>query len=66
MYTIIEEKKILEGEEHTAYGIRYDNCCVSDVSDDRMAVERLIRDYNKYELDPIHLHDVIEDFLADL
>lgn len=65
MYTLTEENKILEEQEYTAYGIRYDDeYIINDVSEDKEAVRRLVADCNKYELDPVHLRDVVEDFLA--
>lgn len=63
-YTLIEEKKTIEGQEYTAYGIRCDDeYYIFDVSADRTVLERLIRACNKYDLKPVHLYDVLEDFL---
>ena len=39
---------------------------ISDISDDKVAVEKLIRDFNNYELDICHLEQAVEDFLCDL
>lgn len=65
MYTLTEEQKILEEQEYTAYGIRYDDeYSINDVSEDKEAVKRLVADCNKYKLDPVHLRDVVEDFLT--
>ena len=36
---------------------------VGDVTDDRAALEELVRKCNGLKLDPIHLWDVVEDFL---
>ncbi len=66
MYTLTEEKKILEEQEYVAYGIRYNSeYCIDDVSADKEAVKRLVANCNKYELDPVHLRDVVEDFLTE-
>ena len=55
-----------ENEEKTVYGIYYDDeYNVSNVSANKSTVEGLVEKYNKYKLDPIHLHDVIEDFLEE-
>ena len=65
MYTITEDKKTIENKDYLVYGIRYDDeYCVRDVSSDKAAIERLISDCNKYDLDPIHLRDVVEDFIG--
>ncbi len=37
---------------------------VGDVTDDREALEELVRKCNELQLDPIHLEDVVEDFLC--
>lgn len=58
--------------KYTAYGIavyemvnknRKELIRVSDVSTDKNAVENLIELFNKECLDPVHIYDVIEDFL---
>lgn len=66
MYQLTEEKRAFENEEKRVYGIYYnDEYYVSDVSVNRSVVEELVEKYNKYNLDPIHLHDAIEDFLGE-
>ena len=66
MYQITEEKRAFENQEKTVYGIYYDDeYNVSNVSANKSTVEGLVEKYNKYKLDPIHLHDVIEDFLEE-
>ena len=54
-----------------AYGIKvYENSSqiqvIDDLSDDKNAVEKLIKDFNDYELDIAHLEQAIEDFLCGL
>ena len=51
--------------------IRNGNCsqlikAVPDLSTDRMAVEKLVGLCNDLRLDPIHLDDVVEDFLTGM
>lgn len=65
--TILDDHK----EKRVAYGIRV--CknstpikTVCDISDDKVAVEKLIKDFNDYELDICHLEQAVEDFLYDL
>ena len=38
----------------------------ADLTDDEMSVDRLAEMCNSPELDPAHLCDVVEDFLASL
>ena len=66
MYTLTEKTVMVEGKECTVYGIRYDDeFFAADVSADAARVRQLVGDCNRYCLDPIHLMDVIEDFLAE-
>lgn len=71
-YKVVAERLYCEelSAHYSTYGIsalKNDKqiAFVSDVSPDRPAVEALVRKCNKYSLDPIHLYDVIEDFLAE-
>ena len=70
VYSVFCEKlSSEEGREYNGYGIKAEvgenqSLCVSDVTDDREALEALVRLCNDEGLDPIHIYDVIEDFLA--
>ncbi len=60
-----------DSKNRIAYGISVcsnsnDILEIDDISDDRIAVEKLIRDFNDYELDICHLEQAVEDFLCDL
>ena len=55
---------------YLTYGIRVslaerELAFVSDVTADRREIETLVKLCNDGQLDPVHLNDVIEDFLAD-
>ena len=72
IYKIIESKQTLEGVRYCSYGIavypKSDNSApawlsVDDITTDKARLEELIRQCNLLNLSPIHLHDVIEDFL---
>lgn len=64
MYRLISKRTIVEGEEYVVYGIRYsDEYCFEDISTNQKAVKELADVCNKLSLSPIHLADVIEDFL---
>ena len=66
--TSISEKG---SKKRIAYGIQvYENSSqiqtIDDISDDKIAVEKLIKDFNDYELDIAHLEQAVEDFLCGL
>ena len=60
-----------ENREHATYGVKVapdgdrSACCdsISDVSLSEPALSELVRLCNELELSPIHLRDVVEDFL---
>lgn len=53
------------GEQHETYGLIYNNTVINDISTDKEKVERLVALCNELELSPIHIYDVIDDFLVD-
>ena len=50
---------------YIGYGIRYGEHAVTDISLDRAKIENLIERMNLNELSPLHMMDIIEDFLAE-
>ena len=67
MYFLTKDKVIVEGGEYTVYGMRYDDGPIAaDLSTDKRVVQGLVEKCNKYQLEPIHMFDVIEDFLAEI
>ena len=73
-YGLIEEKYLLGANARRSYGIAVyadekNNgagvaiMSVHDVTADRKGIEKLISTCNRLELSPIHLSDVIDDFL---
>lgn len=66
MYFLTQKRKVLEGSEYTVYGMRYnDELYAEDISPDKEKVRRLVSDCNKHSLSPIHMYEVIEDFIAE-
>ena len=60
--------KTIDHEEigsYIGYGIRYVEHTVTDISLDRAKIENLIERMNLNELSPLHMMDIIEDFLAE-
>ena len=54
-----------ETGSYIGYGISYGEQTVSDISVDRVKIEFLIERMNTHELSPLHMMDIIEDFLAE-
>ena len=70
MNYIINETKIKNenNKEISTYGITYinkPNMVISDISINKKKVENLVELCNKNNLSPLHLMDVIDDFLVD-
>ena len=68
-YILIESRYQIHGTLRTTYGIAYTNCAVileaiPDLSENKDRVQRLAALCTKWELSPIHLRDLIDDFLA--
>lgn len=53
---------LVRGNDHVPSVLK----SVSDLSADRILVEKLTAACNIHQLDPIHLEDVINDFLANM
>lgn len=68
-YKLTKGEYIVEGISHVGYGITLKSdvsqCAVSfsDITVDREEAARLVELCNKLQLSPIHLKDVIDDFL---
>ena len=58
---------IVEEQSHIGYGIgcHADNSAFEDISMDQLSITKLISLCNKLKLSPVHLEDVVEDFLVD-
>lgn len=65
IYQVTQCVHFLEGEAYHSYGIRCDSAEISDLSCDRQKVEKLVGLCNRLALDPVHLLDIAEDFLAE-
>ena len=74
-YAVTEERYALRNESRTSYGIvAYANAeqdgtativaSVHDITSDKQHLTKLVDDCNRLELSPMHLPDVVEDFLS--
>ena len=70
LYTVIESECEVEGYKYTGYGICIKNTdtgesrSICDISVHRKDIEELSDRCNRLQLDPIHIEDVIDDFLC--
>ena len=64
-YKVIEDKVSIEGQSFITYGISYNDITIHDISIRKDKIVKLINKCNDYKLEPIHIYDVIEDFLAE-
>lgn len=62
MYELIEQKK----NDISVYGVKYGDLQIDDISVDKDKVRKFVNDINKYQLFPIHLCDVVEDFVENM
>lgn len=65
-YVMSISEQILEGRRYQAFGIRCEEGEVNDLARDARVLQPLLQRCNALELDPIHLRDVAEDFVASL
>lgn len=74
-YGVVEERHAQNGTERVSYGIAaYSDvqnnntatilASVADVTDDKHKLTALVEQCNRLELSPVHLMEVVEDFLA--
>lgn len=62
MYELTEQKK----NDISVYGVKYGDLQIDDISADKDRVEKFVDDINKYQLSPIHLGDVVDDFVESM
>ena len=62
MYELTEQKK----NDISVYGVKYGDLQIDDISADKDRVEKFVNDINKYQLSPIHLGDVVADFVGNM
>lgn len=72
-YNIVVSNQIDEDlGNYTAYGIQllktYDNIhivcnTILDISSEKCFIEKMIKDFNKYQLSPLHFSCAVEDYI---
>ncbi len=67
MWTITEKQYTSDdGESYTGYGVAFGKCSVEDITPSRAAIIRFVEALNKYEASPVHIYELIENFLAEV
>ena len=62
MYELTEQKK----NDISVYGVKYGDLQIDDISTDKGRVKKFVYYINKYQLSPIHLGDVVVDFVESV
>lgn len=55
-----------DGESLTGYGVTSGECTIDDITPDQAAILRFIDALNRYDASPLHIYDLVENFLAEL
>jgi len=67
MYSLTEQKIEQNGIVYSTYGIAWqgeERMEIADISLCREAVQKLVAQLNAQELHPVHLADIVADFLS--
>ena len=65
MYSVISKIIEIEGKTAVTFGISCETVSIDDISTNEMEIKDLVDKCNRLELSPIHLYDVVEDFLNE-
>ena len=63
-YQRVQSKVTMEGRETITYGILCGETVIPDMSTEKEAVDRLVALCNQLQLDPIHMQNVVDDWLG--
>lgn len=55
-----------DGESYTAYGVTMGECTIDNITPNHTAIVRLTDELNRYEASPIHIYEILENYLAEL
>ena len=64
MYYLVTGEYECEDKKYTGYGIGYENIQIEDITTDKNEISILIDKMNSEELNPVHMYDVIYDFIG--
>ena len=63
MYEICESIISTEEKDVKTYGLKYGSVKIEDISTDKEKVSGLIESLNRSDASPIHIYEIIDDFL---
>ena len=61
MYILKKSCKRIENKETVLYGVADERCDYGDFSDNQLEAENFVNLLNSENVEPIHIHDIIED-----
>ena len=61
----MEVQYYLEGKPYIGYGIRCKEICIPDITTNKSRLEKMIELCNRLDLSPIHMEDIVLDFIND-
>ena len=64
MFELCESIVSTEEKSVKTYGLRYGSVEIRDISPDKERVKELINTLNRNGASPIHIYDIIDDFLS--
>lgn len=64
MYQMISGTYSLEGRSYTSFGIQCGNVIMEDISLNKAAMLAFVSLCNRELVEPVHLPDIVTDFLA--
>lgn len=67
-YSLIQGTYLIDGDAHIGYGISYTEdraLSFEDLTVNAIDIANLVNLCNELDLSPIHLRDVVEDFLIE-
>ena len=65
MYSVVRREFQVNECKHVSFGIRAGACEIRHIAFEENAWVAFVERLNRLKLDPVHLNDVLEDFLVD-
>ncbi len=55
-----------DGGTYTSYGVSSGECTVDDITPSHTEITEFLEALNRYEASPVHIYEIVENFLAEL
>ena len=65
LFSLMEVQYCLDGKPYIGYGIQCKEVCIPDITTNKSRLEKTIELCNQLDLSPIHIRDIVLDFLDD-